>query len=403
VRIVSMLTTHLWTPLDAVSFRHVAEQLGRWDLRDYVGDRTPIFPLLLILSGGNDRVTWLLHSILGCTSAALLAYVTYEETRRVWLAFVAGAFIGVGFYALCFEAAIMSECSALALLSGALFLTRRILMGSRGWRSMVLLALLTGLLVLSRPMFCYLIPLFGLALRECRSRDRAAFVGVSCGVVLAWSLFNWSQIGYFGPTTLLGFNLTNHVGAFIERAPPEYVDIRDVYLRYRAVRMATVGAHMQTIWDAIPEMVRVTGLPFVTLSKRCLAMSLDLIVHNPWSYAKGVAQAYGRFLFAPNCRNASWLPPRGPLLSGVWDVQEAFFIAPKMALHALMPLAVWRRSGSSFTRVVTWTVLGGGVFQALVELGENDRYSVPLQPWAACAVILLASNLALPRPPAAPT
>ena len=389
-RAASLAFAHLWVPLDAQSFRNVAAQLGAWDFHEYEGARPPVYPLLLVLTHGHDHVTWVVQSILGCASAVMIARVTEAETKSRAVGIAAGAFVAFGFYALCFEAAIMSECLGTALVSASLFMVWKIFTDEASLRRALLLGVLTGLAILTRPIFMYLVVVYAIALRRGGIRHVAVFAAASCGLVLAWSFFNWTTLGYFGPTTLLGYNLTNHCGAFIERAPPEYAEIRDVYLHYRAPRLALYGDHMQTIWDAFPEMLHVTHLSYAGLSKRLFAMCVALIVQNPGAYLASVVRAFGRFWLAPNCRASTWLFPSGPMLARLWDLQEAIFIGSKLALLALAPLALWRRFASCFTRVVVAVVLGGAVFQAILELGENDRYSVPLQPWAACAALLLA-------------
>src|SRR5262249_9114849 len=129
------------------------------------------------------------------------------------------------------------------------------------------------------------------------------------------------------------------------------------------------------------------------LSKRCFAMCAALIRDNPGAYVASVVRALGRFMLAPNCRGTDWLPPRGALLARVWDVHEAAFIGAKLALFALAPLAFVRKIGSPLLRFLVAIVVVGALWQALLELGENARSSFPLQPWAACAVVVLGHRL----------
>ncbi len=387
---------HVSVPLDAWSFRAAASALGGGDFGAYTGARPPVFPLLLIATRGNDHALWIVQSLIGIGAAWVLFHVTLAETRSRVAAVVAGSSIGLGFYALSAEASVMSECVLAGLLGASLLVARRIVTAPRSSREFLLLGCLAGFAVLTRPMFIYLPLAFAIAARGAGRRKVTLLLGSSGGIVVAWSVFNWFAVDYFGPTTLLGFNLTNHCGGFIERAGPEFASIRDVYLKYRAARVAQFGDHMQTIWDALPEMMSVTGLSFSALSKRCLSMCLALIVDDPGAYLASVGRALGRFMLAPNYRGGSWLPPSGPVLARTWDVQEAIFITSKFALLLLAPLA-FKRGTTRFAQLVVGMVVGGAVFQALLELGENDRYSVPLQPWAVCGVALLASAWARGR------
>jgi hypothetical protein len=390
-RALSAALGHVAAHLDAWSFRETAAQLASGDLHAYNGARGPVFPLLLVASGGSDRALFAVHSAIGCVVAVVLSYVTLTETRSRLAASCAGCMVGLGFYTLAFESSVMSECLVSLWLVAALATARTLLSGEASTPRMVALGLFVGLAILTRPMFLYLVPVFAWALRRSAARPLISFAATSVGMVVAWSLVNFVVVGSFGPTTLLGFNLTNHTGAFIERAPAEFADIRDVYLPFRAVRIAEYGNHHQTIWDALPTLEKTTGQSFAMLSRRCAKMSMALIVACPGRYLASVADAAGRFMLAPNCRGGPWLPPHGPLLAAVWDLQEAAFIGAKVALVALAPFAY--RRVSPVVRLMIAVVVVGALFQALLEVGENDRYSVPLQPWAASAAFALGWSL----------
>jgi hypothetical protein len=377
-------------PLDAWSFREAAASLRPGGLVAYNGARPPMFPLLLLATGGSEHGLWLVQSVIGLGVALALFFVVAREARSPRAAALAGASVGFGFYALAVEAQVMSECLLAGVLAASLVVAQRVLERPARASVFALLGALAGVAVLTRPMFLFLPVVYVVALRRAGWRNVASLVATSGGIVLAWSTFNWATVGYFGPTTLLGFNLTNHCGAVMEHARPEFAPIRDVYLKYRAARIELYADHMQTIWDALPEMMRVTGLPYAALSKRCLAMCLGLIVDHPGHYAASVARALGRFMLAPNYRAMPWLPP-GRWLARVWDAQEAVFIGSKAAFVLVCPLA-FRKDAPRFAKLLVGVVLAGAVFQALLELGENDRYSVPLQPWAACAAVLLVQR-----------
>ena len=75
----------------------------------------------------------------------------------------------------------------------------------------------------------------------------------------------------------------------------------------------------------------------------------------------------------------------------MWDVQEVAFVGAKAVLVALTPFAY--RGASALARLMIAVFFVGTVFQALLEVGENDRYSVPLQPWAVSAALVLVWSL----------
>ncbi|MGE5262168.1 MAG: phospholipid carrier-dependent glycosyltransferase, partial [Acidobacteriota bacterium] len=61
---------------------------------------------------------------------------------------------------------------------------------------------------------------------------------IPAALVLAWSVRNYQVDGYFTPSAISGYNLTQMVGPFMEQAPPLYRDLASIYLDYRADRIA---------------------------------------------------------------------------------------------------------------------------------------------------------------------
>ena len=68
-------------------------------------------------------------------------------------------------------------------------------------------------------------------------------------------------------TTMTGYHLIQHTGSFFEYVPDEYAALRDTYIQYRDAHIAQYGTQTNTIWEAIPEMSRVSGYNFYDLSR----------------------------------------------------------------------------------------------------------------------------------------
>lgn len=96
----------------------------------------------------------------------------------------------------------------------------------------------------------------------------------------------------------------------------------------------------------------------------------------------------GLFL-APNARGAGVIP----FPSSVWNGAEALFIGSKVgaALLALGAKVCHKKLPSPKTAFLGGQgvlLLGVALAQALVEFGESDRYSVPMQPLSLAMVLV---------------
>ena len=77
---------------------------------------------------------------------------------------------------------------------------------------------------------------------------------------------------------MTGYNLIQHTGNYFEYVPDEYASLRDTYIKYRDAHIAQFGTQTNAIWDAIPEMSKVSGYSFYALSRVLARISIDLIL-----------------------------------------------------------------------------------------------------------------------------
>jgi hypothetical protein len=206
---------------------------------------------------------------------------------------------------------------------------------------------------------------------------------------------NKSTLNYFGLSTLLGFNLTNHSGGFIEYAPPS--PLRDIYLKYRAQRMSESGGHSFTIFEAANEMQEQTGLSPTDLSRELARISVNLFIAHPILYASSVARAWWSFWAVPNYWRLNQFSDAvtATQFQRAWRWEQLVLRAMNLLFVvgacALAAIFVFRRPPSSrtliFLGVLASVVLSASLGQAIVEYGENPRYSVPTQPLVLCFVL----------------
>jgi hypothetical protein len=257
---------------------------------------------------------------------------------------------------------------------------------------------------LTRPLLLLLGPIYGLyLLRGWWAQRRSPgemvtklglFLIAFSLPVLLWCGFNKVTVDYFGPTTLTGYNLTQHSGGFIELAPADYADLSAIYLRHRVELIAATGSHSMTIWQAIPDMQAATGQSYSRLSRTLAAMSVALFARHPGLYLQSVFAAWLKFWD----RVIYWLPlqvePAGvrSLLGTAWWLQDKLWLMIYLGYGAVVCgqlLALLRRSPiPPFDLLLPAIVLLTSVAQALLEFGENGRYAIPFQPLILYTVLV---------------
>jgi 4-amino-4-deoxy-L-arabinose transferase-like glycosyltransferase len=397
---------------DTYIYQDIALQFRNWDFSLYCGVRPPVFPAFLLLTGLD--YTWLVlaQQALGVLSAVFLFDAARRLTGSVWLALIAAIGSGLALNLVLVEFCAVPEALSSFLVVCSFWLLVRIRDAAQSAAVFcLLLGLAMALAGLARPNLFVLIPVYAVFLvlpRFLKATRKVAVIrlaayAVPCALlILGWCAFNKRQIGCFTPTTATGYHLTQHVGAFMEDAPAEFATVRDVYLKYRERFIAGSGSHAGTIWRAFPEMQEKTGLSFAQLSSELTRLSLRLCVRHPVRYLMSVASSWAHFWTAP----AIWSPPdAAPWLAAALKrllaIQRPLWIAVNAAFLGLAaltigPALVRRRPifADSCLICLLGVVLSASVFQALAEVGENGKFSLPFQPLVILAVLIGCRELA---------
>jgi hypothetical protein len=227
--------------------------------------------------------------------------------------------------------------------------------------------------------------------------------GLACLAV--WLSFMHTVHHMWSLSTVDGYHLMNHTGMFFEYVPDQYAALRDTFIKYRDIQIAQTGSAGNAIWDAIPEMEKVSGLSFFDLSHLLEKLSIQLILQHPGLYLHNVVLGWIAFWKVPfhwavpaaEGRLASLLQ-RGVILA--WRGAAGLF---NLAFVAGSALLVWKKARRFLKLDAFWWCLLGTVWltsvvQTLLEYGDNPRYSVPVQSLILLAV-LWAGLLVLPRLP----
>lgn len=382
---------------DTSEYIVTADAIRHFDFSNYDGRRTPVYPLLLILAGMDWTTVRWIQSVLGLVIAAMMFAIAWDRTRSAMASFLVGVLSSLALSELAFEQVIYSEtlCTFFVVLSVLAFARATTALGDRSFDH-ALLGMAAALAGMTRPMLLFLGALY-FCCTLARTRMRNALILVlapTLVLALGWSMVNEHTLNYFGVTTTTGYNLSNHSGAFMELAPPQYAKIADIYLRYRAWQIPRIGSQTMTIWYAEGEIKRATGLSTAELSKQLTRMSLEMFAEHPLLYLASVTRAWIRFWgvgfyhFIGFFRDSAGSSIVYGVILALGTLQLG--INAVFLVAAVVLLIGWLRGKASFDldRVVVAIVLAGSVVQALFEYGENVRYLVPLVPLTIYTVVI---------------
>jgi hypothetical protein len=246
---------------------------------------------------------------------------------------------------------------------------------------------------LIRPVFAFLpftAALFSLLFWRTRWKLRwgsALVIGLmSLTFIAAWVNFLHRQFGRWGLDTMTGYHLVQHTGAFFEFVPDKYAVLRETYIHYRDERIAQTGSQANAIWDAIPELEKVSGLSFYDLSDTLAKISIQLIKEHPSLYLKSVWQGWSWFWKAPVYWSPSSLPnPLITYLTGKLVLIErgGMYIA-NFAFLCGSVLLLWKKFRQVcrmdlFLYLMVISIWMTSILQTLPDHGDNPRFSVPVQ------------------------
>jgi len=237
-------------------------------------------------------------------------------------------------------------------------------------------------------------------------------------LVGGWLSFIHKNFGEWSFTTMTGYHLVQHTGSYFEYVPDEYASLRDIYIKYLDEQIAQYGTQTNAIWDAIPEMSRVSGYSFYALSTVLARISIDLILHHPILYIKNAISGWWLFWRAPVYWSAeslqfTWMAGMVKLLvqleRALMFLFNLLFIFVSIVFVIIelvytlrrkpSPLAI--RSANPILYAYLWMLLGNiwiaSILQTLLDHGDNPRFLVPLQSlvilWVAAFALQVGNTM----------
>ncbi len=390
-------------------FRSAQAILNGWG--GYDGTRTPGYPLFMALFGTDERI-YAAQLFLGFVTTLLLFHITWKISGRSWLAGLVALAHTLNPQQVFFEANLLTE----SLTTFSIILSLAFLVGMlysknpRLWKIMglaILAGAAAGWAALTRLLFFFLpvwMAFFLLVFWHTKPMYRwgGALLIVLSGVAVigVWVNFVNQHYHMLGMSTMTGFNLVQHTGLYFEYVPDKYAVIRDIYLQYRAERIAATGSPGNAIWDAIPALMKATGYSFNDLSRVLAKISFQLIIEHPWLYIKNVILGWFWFWKAPiyylaDSFRYAWLGNVAKWVNYIW---RGVLILTNIGFVGGSFLLLWKKS----RRILRmdnflWLLLGflwiTSVVQTVLDHGDNPRFEEPVQSLVMLVVVYWISQL----------
>jgi len=377
---------------DTAAYRRLAGHiLTGWVAYD--GTRMPGYPLFMALVGPDERI-YIVQLFLGVLTTLLFFYIGWRISQRGWFAALTASAYTLNIQQVLIEGDLLTETLTIFLLALSLAWLAWLVYVVRErpfWQ--VLLAglgvgAIMGCAALTRSLYAFLPVLAAACLlvfwrAQFRVRLVAALAIAIAGLAFVglWVSFIHERFGMWSLDTMGGYHLMNHAGPFFEYVPDEYAEIRDTFIRYRDAQIAETGHPGNAIWDAIPELQEVTGLGFIPLSGLLSKICTQLIFQHPFLYLRNVAEGWVNFWRVPvhwTALPAPWAGVQRGIITLVrlWlGLVSAVFLGGTLAF--VFKKVRSRVHMNAFTWLLTGMVWAASVLQALVEYGDNPRYSLP--------------------------
>lgn len=360
-----------------------------------LGDRVPVYPLLVALCGLKPQEIWVVQSVLGVAASLMIFDMAYRRTRHGLYALLVGLACSLIPEVLDYESLVMSEALANFFLVASLWLiTRHEGAEESNVRYPLELGLIVALAGLTRPLliclvplyYCFLVPLWppaGILKRQ--AIERTLYFALPVIVfIFGWCGFNYFNSGYFTPTTRAGQQFMDQVDPYVDLAPDRFAMPRDIWLQFRQRPLTHRYGTVEDVYEfALPEMEKRTGKTDAQVSHEFASLALYLEIHHPLLCLRRAELGWMQFWGELSPGEAAW-PPGGKVRLGdfltpigdfLFGVLKAAFLA--LALFSL-PCALFHRK--AFTRIeylIFAIVLWASVFAAFTEYGQNRRFCVP--------------------------
>jgi hypothetical protein len=286
--------------LDSPSYMRLARDIKHLTL-SRLQERTPGFPLFLILTGSENGPTRLLFYSSLLVHFATIGILAYLLDILAVPRLLTALFLVISLLPPYVEPAayVMTETLSQFLIVVACVALVFWLARKRNV-FLVLFSAAAMSAAFVRPTFQALAPFLAMCavlcfVMRCTVRMSIRRLLISLGVAVlipmsslaAYAYVNYLKFEYFGTSSMGAFTASVKTVSFIEELPDQYADIRDILLKYRDTELLKPFSDhtaQMTAWRAVGELRRHYGNNERTVVTRLADADWYLIKHKPMSY-----------------------------------------------------------------------------------------------------------------------
>lgn len=394
---------------DTPTYIHLANNLrNNLGFAKYNGTRVPGYPFFILISG-DPRNLFLLQLIFGLLTSLILFALFSKLIHNPLLGLLVSASHSLNLGQLFYEASMLTEAlSAFFFLLSVTLVYLAILREKREsglYPIMLLLGSGVSAVILAsiRPLFLpfpFIAALFLLRFKNknalIRSFGSAVLLALPTFVaLLVWVGFIYFRFNVIGLDAIGGYHLVNHTSSFFELASDEHAVVRDIFTRYRDARIAETGSAVNTIWDAIPELMETTKLNYYALGKQMGEISRELIRQNPILYIVNVVKGWFWFWKVGVFWNPNDIsnPILRLALESLMFIQRLLLIASNGVFLLVSTLHIGPKvrqilHPSRFTYLLITFIWVISILQSFAEHGDNPRFLAPAQSLIVGLIVL---------------
>jgi len=361
-----------------------------------LGDRVPVYPLMVALCGLNPRAVWILQALLGIAASLMIFDMAFRRTRQYLYALFIAMACSLIPELLLYEFSVLTEALTNFLLVATFWLISRCEGAEKShFRYAAAVGTLVSLAGLTRPLMLCLVPVFYLFLvplwpvgKIWRRENLQRSLGFAIPVVVlifGWCGFNYFRNGYFTPTTRSGQQLMDQVDPYVYLAPERFATLRDVWLESRQQYNPSGVLTSEEVYEGVlAEMQKRTGKTAVQVSHDLTSLALYLEIHHPMHCLRRAELGWMQFWGQPSPDEYSW-PPDGEMRLTAFAMAMSNFLlrAVKGTFVILVLICIpcallHRKVFDKLDYLIFAVALWVSVFAAFTEYGDNRRFCVPL-------------------------
>lgn len=407
IRGVLYLVSEPITGQDTSGYERLADSFASGDYNNYTGDRTPVFPLVILLNNFNYSWILLTHFLMGTLISMLIFLIFVNLKMPPVVSFIGGLSYSVHIPLIGRELYIATETTAIFFTVILFFLI--VMYHKRAlWKNILLfcIAIVISILTLTRPAFLVLIPFIFLLLIvfdriQINSWDikpilRKLIIYLIPIIILigGWCQFNNMNLNKFTITTFKGYSLINSVGSLMVDAPDKFEPYKSIYIEKHSYKIREEGKYYNAVHLCTDTLMQTLDLKFWELSEKWEEIAFTLIKQHPGKYFAETLKGFRR-----NWKPMGFYKSDNKIIIAIRQLEQIMVLVIQFLFFCIPVFLFLTRKERYFQASEIFLIahvflisLGISGISAAVEYGD-PRFSLPYLPLIVISVLFFYTKL----------